>query len=85
MGRAAHAWPGLTPVSSLLPGWDKGPVLLVIEQELLAWLDEIPGVNRRMAEVIVAEVGVNMKAFPTASHLVSWAGLSPGNNESAGK
>ena len=48
-------------------------------------LDEIPGVGRQTAEVIVAEVGTDMNRFPTAKHLVSWAGMSPGNNESAGK
>jgi len=48
-------------------------------------LDSIPGVNRRTAEVIIAEVGVDMSAFPTAAHLASWAALCPGNNESAGK
>lgn len=55
------------------------------QQELLDRLDEIPGVNRRAAEVIAAEVGPDVKAFPTAAHLASWAGLCPGNNESAGK
>jgi transposase len=48
-------------------------------------LDTIPGVNRRTAEVIIAEIGVDMRVFPTAGHLASWAGLCPGNNESAGK
>jgi transposase len=48
-------------------------------------LDTIPGVNRRTAEVIIAEIGVDMTIFPTAGHLASWAGLCPGNNESAGK
>ena len=48
-------------------------------------LDSIPGINRRTAEVIIAEVGVDMRAFPTAAHLASWAALCPGNNESAGK
>jgi transposase len=52
---------------------------------LLALLCTIPGVERRTAEVIVAEIGVDMTRFPTAGHLASWAGLCPGNNESAGK
>ena len=51
----------------------------------LARLDTIPGINRRTAEVLVAEIGVDMTAFPTAAHLASWAGLCPGNNESAGR
>jgi transposase len=45
----------------------------------------IPGVGRRAAEVISAETGGDMTAFPTAKHLVSWAGMCPGNDESAGK
>lgn len=48
-------------------------------------LDTIPGVDRRAAEVIVAEIGVDMTRFPTARHLASWAGRCPGNDESAGK
>jgi transposase len=48
-------------------------------------LDTIPGVGRRTAEVLVAEIGLDMRAFPTAGHLASWAGLCPGQNESAGK
>ncbi len=48
-------------------------------------LTTIPGVEQRTAEVIVAEIGVNMDQFPTAAHLASWAGMCPGNNESAGK
>jgi transposase len=48
-------------------------------------LDTIPGVNRRIAEVILAEVGTDMSRFPSAGHLASWAGMCPGNNESAGK
>jgi transposase len=51
----------------------------------VALLDTIPGVDRRAAEVIVAEIGVDMGQFPTAAHLASWAGVCPGNNESAGK
>jgi transposase len=45
----------------------------------------IPGVQRRTAEVIIAETGGDMSAFPTAKHLTSWAGVCPGNDESAGK
>jgi len=48
-------------------------------------LDTIPGVNQRVAEVIVAEIGTDMTRFPNTRHLSSWAGMCPGNNESAGK
>jgi transposase len=48
-------------------------------------LDTIPGVNRIGAEIIIAEIGVDMSRFPTPSHLSSWAGMCPGNNESGGK
>ncbi len=58
-----HAPPG---------GGDSGDSLSVLER-----LDEIPGVGRRAAQVILAEVGLDMSQFPTAAHLVSWAKLSP--------
>jgi transposase len=45
----------------------------------------IPGVKQRTAEVLIAEIGVDMSAFPTPKHLASWAGMCPGNDESAGK
>jgi len=48
-------------------------------------IDEIPGIGRRIAEEVLAETGTNMDQFPSAGHLASWAGLCPGNNESAGK
>jgi transposase len=48
-------------------------------------LDAIPGVGRRTAEALVAEMGTDMSRFPTAAHLASWAGMCPGNHESAGK
>ena len=48
-------------------------------------LDSIPGINRRTAAVIIAEVGVDMSAFPRAAHRASWAALCPGNHESAGQ
>lgn len=69
--------------------------LLEIEEELRTYtnpyskeielLDSIPGVDKDAATAIIAEIGVDMDVFPTAKHLSSWAGLSPGNNESAGK
>jgi transposase len=48
-------------------------------------LQTIPGIGEKSANTIVSEIGVNMDVFPSASHLSSWAGLSPTNNESAGK
>lgn len=48
-------------------------------------LDSIPGINSTAATVIIAEIGNDMSHFPSDKHLSSWAGLSPGNNESAGK
>ena len=53
--------------------------------ELIERLDAIPGVGRTIAEVLLAEIGADMTRFPTANHLVSWAGMCPGHNESAGK
>lgn len=54
-------------------------------EEAVTLLDTIPGVGRETAENIVSEIGTDMSRFPTANHLASWAGVSPGNNESAGK
>lgn len=48
-------------------------------------LDTIPGVAKRAAEAIIAEIGVDMARFPTAGHLASWAGMAPGNNITGGK
>jgi transposase len=54
-------------------------------EEAVVLLDTIPGVARQTAEIIVSEIGTDMSRFPTANHLASWAGVAPGNNESAGK
>ena len=54
-------------------------------EEVVELLDTIPGVGREAAEIIVSEIGNDMSRFPTADHLAAWAGVSPGNNESAGK
>lgn len=47
-------------------------------------LDTIPGIDRDSAKAIIAEIGIDMNQFPTVKNLTSWAGMSPGNNESAG-
>jgi transposase len=69
--------------------------LAILEQRLqeklepyatqLTLLDEIPGVDWTLAAVIIAELGVDMSVFQSVSQLASWAGVCPGNNESAGK
>lgn len=54
-------------------------------EETIAAVDTIPGVGRRTAEVIVAEVGTDMTRFPTSGHLASWSGVCPGNRQSGEK
>ena len=60
-------------------------VLPVPFVEAVERLETIPGIDRRAAENIVAEIGADMKPFPSAGHLASWVGICPGNHESAGK
>jgi transposase len=57
----------------------------LLDDEQMERLDAIPGVNRRTVENVVAEIGPDMSQFPDENHLSSWAGMSPGNEESAGK
>jgi transposase len=54
-------------------------------EAIIARLDTIPGIGRYVGEALIAEIGTDMSRFPTAAHLASWAGMCPGNNESAGK
>jgi transposase len=54
-------------------------------EEDINLLDSIPGISRQTAEVLLAEIGWDMSRFPSDKHLASWAGMCPGNNESAGK
>jgi len=60
-------------------------LLCVPFEAAIALLDTIPGVARQTAEIIVSEIGIDMSRFPSAAHLAAWAGVAPGNNESAGK
>ena len=58
---------------------------LIADQEAIARLDTIPGVGQRAAEILMAEIGTDMRRCPSAKHLASWAGMGPGNYESGGK
>jgi transposase len=55
------------------------------DEDAITRLDTIPGVGRAVAEALVAEIGSDLTRFPSAKHLASWAGLCPGNHESAGQ
>ncbi len=55
------------------------------DDALIDRLDAIPGIGRYVAETLLAEIGTDMSRFPSARHLASWAGMCPGNRESAGK
>ncbi len=59
--------------------------ILVKYDNVLELLKEIPGFNINVVEDLVSEIGLDMSAFPSEKHLASWAGICPGNNESAGK
>jgi transposase len=71
-----------TPAEDPLQAGEKGPLTWAQAVTLLC---TIPGISRRTAEGILAEIGLDMARFPSAGHLASWAGMCPGNSESAGK
>jgi transposase len=85
------SWPDEPAESGAGEDSEEGPPATGESQLPLTWntavalLDTIPGVNRRIAEVMLAEMGLDMSQFPTADHLASWAGLAPGNYQSGGK
>lgn len=54
-------------------------------ENALELLKKVPGISAKSVEDLVAEIGLDMSVFPTEKHLASWAGMAPGNNESAGK
>jgi transposase len=60
-------------------------VMSPLEKEAITRLDDIPGIDQRAAQNIIAEIGVDMSRFPSAADLASWAGMCPGNHQSAGK
>src|SRR6185437_3394822 len=71
--------------SAILETHQRTEVLLRPVADIVELVMTIPGVGRRVAEVLIAEVGLDMTVFPTAGHLASWAGICPGNNSSGGK
>lgn len=64
---------------------EKVDALLAPHKQVVELLCTIPGVALRTAQVLIAECGLDMSRFPSAGHLVSWAGICPGHNESAGR
>jgi transposase len=61
-----------------------GEQMRPFEATIQRW-DSLPGINRRIAEIVIAEVGADLQPFEDAEHLASWAGMCPGNHKSAGK
>jgi transposase len=84
-GMDGSSRPGADAEGGEQPLDGEAPLAPLTWDEAVTLLETIPGVNQRAAEVILAEIGVDMSRFPTADHLASWAGLAPGNHESGGK
>ena len=59
--------------------------LLSPYENVVELLREVPGLNTKTVEDLIAEIGLDMSQFPSEKHIASWAGMCPGNNESAGK
>ncbi|MFC4672936.1 transposase, partial [Dysgonomonas termitidis] len=64
---------------------DKVRQVLSPYDNVIELLKGIPGFNLKTAQDLIAEIGLDMSVFPSEKHLCSWVGISPGNNESAGK
>jgi transposase len=75
----------LSQVSSEETPAADGGVSAVPWEEAVELLDSVPGIGRTLAEQLIAEVGTDMRRFPSEGHLASWAKVCPGTNESAGK
>lgn len=71
--------------SSLGTGTAAAPDLPLAPLQLIELWDTIPGVDQRVAQVMLAELGPDMSRFPDEAHAAAWAGVAPGNNESAGR
>jgi transposase len=76
--------PGATDAMQAAPEPTLAATASPLQTAVELW-DSIPGIDHLAASTLVAEIGANMDQFPSADHLASWAGLCPGNNESAGK
>lgn len=87
LARIDHLNAMLTQITGRIGRVDLDPPggLVAPFTDQIALLTTIPGVGERVATVIVSEIGVDMGRFPSAGHLAAWAGLAPGNNESAGR
>lgn len=81
-----HCWNHIVYIESLISELEERiDTLLINYQEELELLITIPGIKKDSVAIIIAEIGVDMGQFHTSQHLASWAGVSPGNKESAGK
>jgi transposase len=87
LARIDHLNQMLTQVAEKIGRVGKDPIPGLVDPftAQVRLLMSIPGVGERVATVVVSEIGVEMTRFPTAKHLAAWAGLAPGNNESAGR